>query len=327
MLEIKPYSPEFEEAHIKFASKYWTKGRRKNPEYIYWKFRGKQKKNLPSFLLAVVNGNVVGQLGLIPCKVQIEEAVYEGQWACDLMVDTAYRGKNIAKALYDHAHKSVSITLGSDPSPAASKSMKRYGYKSMKGPWKFIFPLKIGEVTKLKGFNIKVLNFITNPFVFFIKYLLNSDFKVISHEEYLIINHNKFVKKTAYIAQDNDFVNWRYKSFKHYYHEINTFSNSKGSCFSGFYNNSIYYITEFKVDSLIDFFKIIAYLLSVNRDKPLLRIKFFSNYDFISRWLILFGFIKFRTQTEIIFFTEQMISDKLDGSCFYYTLLNSDENI
>src|SRR5690606_6549679 len=123
MIEIKPYSAEFEEAHIQFASKYWTKGRRKNPEYIYWKFRGNPNTNLPGFILAIDDNKVVGQLGVIPSIISIEDKIYDAQWACDLMVDMDYRGKNVAKQLYDYAHNLKSITLGSNPSAAASKSM------------------------------------------------------------------------------------------------------------------------------------------------------------------------------------------------------------
>jgi len=55
MIEIKPYAPDLEQKHIDFASKYWTKLRRKTPEYIYWKFRGKHGRTLPSFILDVIN--------------------------------------------------------------------------------------------------------------------------------------------------------------------------------------------------------------------------------------------------------------------------------
>lgn len=326
MIEIKPYSPEFEEAHIHFASKYWTKGRRKNPEYIYWKFRGNPNTNLLSFILAIDNNKVVGQLGIIPCIISIEGKVYDAQWACDLMVDMDYRGKNVAKQLYDHAHKLKSITLGSNPSAAASKSMKRNGYKSLKSSWKFIFPLKIGEITKLKGYNIKLLNKISHPFLLF-KYFFKNDFNKISINQY-VTNHSKQCKYyQAYVIQDEDFVNWRYHSFKHYYKEVLTYSNPKGSHFSGFFNNGIYYITDFKTSTLYEFFKILFFIISQHKRQPLVRIKFFSNIPFISNWLPFFGFVKFRTQTEIIYFTEMELTSKLNKNYFYYSLFDSDENL
>src|SRR5690554_3931922 len=162
MIEIKYYSKEFEQAHIEFAKNYWKKKRRLTPEYIYWKFRGSPDEVLKSFILAFDGEKVVGQFGLIPCKLVIDKAIYEAQWACDLMVDTNYRGKGIARKLYDFAHKNKLVTLGSDPSPAAEKSMIRNGYVSLNGPRKFMYPFKTGEAFKLKGINNNLLNKITN---------------------------------------------------------------------------------------------------------------------------------------------------------------------
>jgi len=326
MIQIKSYSPEFEEAHIKFASKYWTKGRRKNPEFIYWKFRGKPNAELPSFILAIDNDEVVGQLGIIPCIISIEDKIYDAQWACDLMVDEDYRGKNIAKQLYDYAHNSKSITLGSNPSVAASKSMRRNGYKSLKSSWKFIFPIKIGEITKLKGYTIKLLNKIGHPLLLF-KHFFKNDFYKISEDQYVCNYRMKRKHNQAYVVHDENFVKWRYHSFKHYYKEVSMYSNSYGSYFSGFFNNNVYYITDFEVNTFKEFFKIVYFIVNQHKKESLLRIKFFSNISFLNRWLLFFGFVKFRTQTEIIYFTTELLESQLKGRYFYYTLLDSDENI
>ncbi|MDP2159174.1 MAG: GNAT family N-acetyltransferase, partial [Flavobacterium sp.] len=165
MIEIVPYGPKWEQAHIAFASKYWTKSRRKIPDYIYWKFRGRPNQEITSFLLAVENNEVIGQLGLIPVNVRVVDELYEAQWACDLMVDTSYRGKGVAKMLYDEAHKQKELTIGSDPSPAASASMQKNGYLLMTASWKCFFPLNLNEITKLKGINQRFLNVIPNPFL------------------------------------------------------------------------------------------------------------------------------------------------------------------
>ena len=69
-IKIVHYSEEFEKRHIEFASKFWTKKRRLTPEYIYWKFRGTDDGNL-SFILAILEDKVIGQLGLVPCKLTI----------------------------------------------------------------------------------------------------------------------------------------------------------------------------------------------------------------------------------------------------------------
>lgn len=49
-IRIENYAPKWEASHIEFAKEYFN-GRRKriNPEYIYWKCRGEEGKELPSF--------------------------------------------------------------------------------------------------------------------------------------------------------------------------------------------------------------------------------------------------------------------------------------
>ena len=160
-LQIVPYQPDLEQAHIDFATQYWNKKRRFTPEYIYWKFRGTPNKELWSFLLAVVDNKVIGQLGLVPCKVKLGDHIYEAQWACDLMVDHTYRGKSVAKFLYETAHRLKPITLGSDPSPAAFKSMTKAGYRRLEGPIKFILPVSIGKTLQLKTNRFAFLNNLT----------------------------------------------------------------------------------------------------------------------------------------------------------------------
>jgi len=75
---------------VLFASSYYPQTRRRIPEYIYWKFRSSQVDHCDSFILALKNGKVVGQLGLIPVVLKIGENTFEAQWFCDLMLDTKF---------------------------------------------------------------------------------------------------------------------------------------------------------------------------------------------------------------------------------------------
>lgn len=329
-ITIIPYSKELEEKHIKFASKYWTKRRRKDPNYIYWKFRGTPKEKLNSFILAIHNDEVIGQLGIIPCNINLEGEIYNAQWACDLMVDRDFRGKNIASLLYDYAHKLNPITLGSDPSPAASKSMKKKGYKSLKGSWKHLFAIKIGEISKLKKINSSFLDSLYNPFYLFylmINKFSNHHFEVINKKDYknLITLQNK---NKISVCRDEKFIEWRFSPFEDFYLGIEIMQKKNTSIFySGYFSGSTYIITDFNIKNIFGLLQIISNIIQRFSSKGLLRIRFNNNSN-LSKWLLFFGIIKFRTQTEIIYYTKnEVLNQKMANKSFYYTFMDSDENI
>jgi hypothetical protein len=331
MIEIKAYSSHLEQKHIDFASKYWKKSRRITPEYIYWKFRGKQNEDLPSFILAIKEDKVIGQLGLIPFNVNVEGKVYESQWTCDLMVDNDYRGSGVAKLLYDFAHKQKQITFGSDPSPAASKSMKKAGYKSIKASYKFLFSLNLGGILKLKGLDLKLLNNIPNFYTyFFILYgkIRKQRFDTIGKLEYTKLNNSNDRDGFVSTVHDVDFINWRYEKFKNYYKGINTYSNKKGDSFSGYLADSTYFLTDFKIKNWLAFFDMMAQIIIKYKSQNLKIIRFAANDETRFNALWFFGFIKFRTRGEVIYYTDNNdLSDKIINKKFYYTYSDSDENI
>ncbi|MBD0836999.1 GNAT family N-acetyltransferase [Aestuariibaculum suncheonense] len=312
---------------MRFAKKYWTKRRRFTPEYIYWKFRGQDQATLESFLLAEKEGEVIGQFGIIPCHLKVDEKIYDAQWACDLMVDKTARGQGVAYELYEFAHKKASVTLGSDPSPAASKSMLKNGYVLVPGPRKFIFPVKIGEAFKLKKVNSSLLNYCYNPFLFLIRCFPKSGFQKISSKEYLSLikrDSNEFM----YCAYNKAFLNWRFSSFKSYYSGIDCYKKNADNFFSGYMNGQVYYITDFNCSNVRFFFEIIHFIYSKHKASPILRVKFFSNNSKLSGILPFLGFVRFRTLTQIVLYTtNEAILRAVKTKKFYYTLLDSDENI
>lgn len=327
---VTPYCKELEQKHIEFASQYWTKKRRKEPAYIYWKFRGNPNEELNSFILAIDKDKVVGQLGLIPCKINIDGEVYHTQWACDLMVDKEYRGMNIANLLYDYAHKLKPITLGSDPSPAASKSMKKKGYQSLKSSYKHIFALKIGELSKLKNYQNKFLDFLYNPFLLFylvINKISRNKFETVDKSSYKSLKPKKTNK--IKVVRDEEFISWRFYPFNGFYPGIEIKSQKNKEIFYlGYFSSSTYFITDFNIKNIFHLFQIISDITNRFKSKGLLRIRFSNNNINLSKWLSFFGIIKFRTQTEIIFHTEDKdLEKKITNNVFYYTYMDSDENI
>ncbi len=327
MVVVKHYSKEFEEQHIAFAKKYWTKKRRLTPEYIYWKFRGKNTELLKSFILAFDGDKVVGQFGLVPSKVFIDGIIYDSQWACDLMVDHEYRGKGVADALYEFAHENGKVTLGSDPSPAAEKSMIKKGYISISGPRKFVFPIKLGEILKLKGYNYHFFNIIYNPFVLILKLFTSVDFQPIKSNQYIELK-SKYAENKIHCIYDDEFVDWRFSAFEDYYGGIQCYQKNENTFFCGYFSNGIYYLTDFHAYNLFSFLSIIGFVYQNYGTKNLVRIKFVSNDESLSNKLPFLGFIRFRTLTKVILFSkEKSIREKALSNSFYYTLFDSDENI
>lgn len=322
-IEIRPFSESYKEAHKAFAAKFWKKKRRLDSKYIEWKFRIGESFN-PSFLIAIDTNNneVVGQFGIIPCTVKVGGEVFSAQWACDLMVNPDYRGMGVAQKLYSEAHKYAEITLGSNPSPKASNSMRRMGYKGVVGPFKYFFPRSLLEVISFKGIRWSWTKYVPNPFRLLNK-IYPTDFKRIEIDRYARFKQIQLSNlEAAHVAFDASFVHWRFNSFLTYYPGISTFANGKGSFFSGFYTNKTFYITDFDVKRKSEFFKVLSYIMQEYKDFKLIR--FFNNDDTLTNKFLFMGCLKFRTRTDIIYYSENkdiFIED------FYYSYQDSDENL
>lgn len=333
MIEITHYGPDFEELHCRFAARYWKKRKRVTPEYIYWKFRGKYGQKLNSMILAVEGDKVIGQLGLIPCLVIIEGETIEAQWACELMVDLNYRGKGVAKLLYDYAYTLKPVTLGSDPSPAASVSMKRAGFVGLKGPFKFFFPIYLGEITKLKGINSSFLDKIPNPcgILFSLLNLFGSNsFRQISLGEYRNPKNNDELqaKDELSVLHDENFLNWRFKPYKDYYHGFNLYAGKNNSGFSLYRDKELVLVADYRarqISSLINILRCVVTDARINKAK---KIKLMANSRREFWTLLLLGFLPFRTRTEVIFYcANEELKQKMTDKYFRYTFMDSDENI
>ena len=329
-VEIVNYSPEFEERHYEFATKmFGNRRKRRNPDYIYWKFRGEQGHVLNSFKIALINGEVVGQLGVIPCKINLQDEVVDSQWACDLVVDPDYRGKGVAKLLYEAVHRQKPITLGSDPSPSAEISMLRAGYKKLKSSNKQFIPIYLGLPFRMKGINLKFLDTVRNPFL---KMFTSTKHKR-KFEEINIIetNHHEVFQlekeHQIFIDRNIDFKNWRCRSFKDYYPGLRLYRLEKTSTYySGYYHGNIYFITDFYLEQSTHFNFIINNILGYI-PRNIERIRFLNNSsnELLGSAL---NTIKYRTETSIIYFTNDVeLDQKINDRYFYYTHQDSDENI
>lgn len=333
MIEIKTYGPDYEELHKQFATQHWTKRKRTTSEYIYWKFRGVPGQQLNGFILAIDERRVVGQLGLVPCIVEVDDQQIDAQWACDLMVDPTYRGKGVAKMLYEYAASIKPLTLGSDASPAATISMKRAGFISLTGPWKFFFPLWLGEITKLKGYNSGFLNNIRNPFIYPLliwRYLRGGreKFRKLGNDTLTDFLQLLIGRKQVKVLHDYSFSAWRYSAFKDYYKGVNVFAKRESSFLSLYKDRELFFVTEWGAKNFIGYLDAWSEVVGQAYDEGVLKIKVLANTRQETAVLSCAGNIKYRTRTDIIFYTaKNELRDLLLDQYFYYTYLDSDENI
>jgi hypothetical protein len=336
-IKIVHYSSEWEKQHQIFAKEYFN-GRRKRiiPEYLYWKYRKKENEQSISLLLAVDGKRVIGQLGMIPTIIRLKNEVYNAFWACDLMVCTNFRGMGIANMLYEEAVRNK-IVLGSDPSIAASKSMKEYGFKNLVGPWKYFFPIYIDAITqkKFKYFN-KIFKNVLNPLILilsFKNFIKSSSNIQLIEISFIDINWewlNKYNNvNELHILHDELFLRWRLSMFKNYQKSGICFQQKDKYLLLCRENSECCMIGDFLYDSIITAKIILRALVLKCYKNGIREIRWFANNNIDQRVLADLGFIKFRTRTNLIYSTEDyyFINNLKGVNFFYYTYFDSDEDI
>lgn len=329
-IKIEYYSKKWEVAHMNFAKQYWKKRRRFTPKYIYWKFRGDKNSCLKSFLLAVSDNRVIGQIGMIPCEAIIDGKSVNAQWICDLMIDNEFRGKNIAAKLYEKIESNGRYVLGSDPSPSAKKSLIKNGYSIYPGPWVMLFPLSIGGTLSIKLPFFSSLSFIINPVYVVVKMFLNrwleGCYEVsFDHSDWNHLQENKNIK--GYVKRSDAYLEWRLSKFDDFYSGIRIVRKIGSSAFMYFYEGSgCMYVADYRYENIKELACLLTYIGTHARKKQLDFIKIMANNDNEVRDLSLLLSIKMRTRTEIVMKANpSRVQDVLLP--FYYTLMDSDENI
>lgn len=151
MIEFVQYAALWFEAQSVFATRMWNKKVRSDTDYVRWKFTRHDGGNGYSLFLAVKDGEVIGQIGAITCMIKSGGVVFRAAWWCDIMMDPIYRGKGVSKGLYRKLIDTLDcVMLGSDPSPAAEKSMKRIGFQDVSSTGKYLLPVNIPGFLRLK---------------------------------------------------------------------------------------------------------------------------------------------------------------------------------
>lgn len=218
---VVPYSEIYSSAHSDFARRMWpNKIRRSDETYIRWKFRGPARGPVEGLLLAVIDDQVVGQLGLLPATLQIGTKVVAAQWACDLMVDPAVREKGIGSMMFAVGMSRNMVTLGSDPSRLADITMSRIGFNPLAGPTKMVLPLNLEQslgwvVQSNWAWSVPLLASLLNPFWALRNRLYarktNGAVTLGSLEDAIPrVSANQQRLAIPHICHDREFLTWRY---------------------------------------------------------------------------------------------------------------------
>jgi GNAT superfamily N-acetyltransferase len=334
-IKITPYGPQWEEAHQAFARKYYNNRRRRVlPHYIYWKFRGERGKELPSFILAVVGDEVVGQLGVVPGEVKFKDKLFAVHWACDLMVSSDYRGKGIANMLYTDA-VNRKIVFASDVSPSAAVSMARFGFRELPAPTKLFYPINLSTLTdKVFPRLSKLARYLPNPMLWLLKLQkgVSGGLKAIEIDEaqidysWIAKNH---ISDRIYAVHDAAHYSWRLGAFEDF-QQKGMFLQVKETCFAAIRISG-------KLGLIVDFYskdnrttkRVLRDIILMMKKKGVEEIKFLSTHPEIIQICKRLGFVPGRSHVDIIYCSKNEEFNRLvkEDTLFEYTLIDCDENI
>lgn len=331
---IFPYSDQWVESHKAFAAKMWpNKLRRRDEAYNRWKFRGPLHGDVPGFLLAVLDGKVVGQLGLIPVKIWVDGREVNAQWACDLMVDNTIRQKGIGSLLLAVGMERNIITLGSNPSELADLSMTKLGFKSLQGPSSMILPLELSHFFEMvfKGKSKLLSSFFSLIFQpvwnLRLKLLIRpGNNQVLEGGCDEVIPFVKAYQSTIdkpHIIHDDAFLKWRTSvvipaNIQFYFTKAGSYAICEPT-------SSNFYIYDWHIKVQGDGKAIFGRILELAMQAKSKMILAYANSNQERKLLRQRGFLKMRTPVKVIYYPPEVISEKINS--FHYCIYDSDGNL
>lgn len=331
---VFPYSEKYADAHAAFAKKMWPeKRRRRDAAYNRWKFRGPEIGAVDGLLLAVIEGQVAGQLGLLPATLKVNERQFPAQWACDLIVDPNMRRKKLGSLLLAVGMNRPMITLGSNPSSSSDPAMSRLGFKPLNGPRLMVLPLDpIYDIRLRIPKNYQrlapVLAILAKPILKLrgrelLKYAGNPKIKIGSwaHVEAAIESQEI---KYPHIVHDRAFLDWRCRGFAGFSPELMSISTESGS-FAIFQDTpTVFYIFEWKAQTLEDALVLFSAIKNLALLKKSQSISVMANSNQEQTWLKRAGFFTTRTPVKVIYYPSEPLEKH---SYFHYCIYDSDGNL
>lgn len=284
--------------------------------------------------MAISNGRVIGQLGLIPVKLKFGNEIYDAQWACDLMVDPEIRKTGIGRKLFEAGMDRDMITLGNNASPAADRLMLAIGFKPIPSGRNMVFPVDAGHILKWItpgkfNFSIPVIRKFVQPYFSFKVNKLSkskSNFENCKWEEvsdYIIQRQNQ--NQNPQILHDEEFLKWRASGLANFSPRINAAKLTDGSYVLHSAFNPYYDIYDWHCKSFEDTKNMTALIINQALENMSRTIQVIANEPEEENRLKKLGFIRSRNIERIIHYSKKKLLEKAEK--FYFTLYDTDLNL
>lgn len=334
---VVPYSEAYAAAHTAFASRMWTKRRRREPVYQRWLFRGPPEGPVPGLLLAVLQGEVVGQTGLVPVRARVGGREWPAQWVCQLMVDERVRGIGIgAMLLVAAAVERQVLTLASNPSPLAESLLVSFGFQRVRGPGQMLLPIRPRHLASwlLTGAWSRLLplaSALASPVVALRNRKLwmakrGADFSLCRWQELTeAIAQSESALVEPHIVHDSDFLAWRCSALPGFCMELSGVRSRLGGWAVVGNASPFCYVHDWRASDAADTLCLVRGIYDYARSIKACTVKINVIDSSQQKMLSGLGFIARRHPNEIFAFPKFETSDS--AGFFRYTLYDSDENL
>lgn len=320
---------------MEFATRMWPAKRRRRVErYVRWKFRGPDRGPVNGLLLAVAEGQVVGQLGLIPATVQIGAEVLECQWACDLMVDSSMRRKGIGSLLFASAMARDVITLGSNPSASANMTMSRIGFKSLAGPRLMMLPVRLPLVLSWKmpaslKKAIPLLSKLGQPLASMrCRSLAKKNAEAINcswKDVMTPIAAKQAATTDPHIVHDEQFMKWRCSGLEGYTRDLQALRTEQGGYVVMGSAEPFFDVYDWSAHSQKEFLALFQAIYKMVKESSAEVIRVLAQNDEEESWLKKVGFLPARYPCRIMCYPPDRLIPKYKNFC--YSMCDSDESL
>jgi GNAT superfamily N-acetyltransferase len=336
---IAPYEEHLQAAHERFAGRMWpSKRRRRDMRFNRWKFRGPAQGPVDGLLLAVLKGEVVGQLGLIPASLRIDGECVVCQWACDLMVDSTLRRRGIASLLFDVALARDIVTLGSNPSRAADVTMQRIGFRSLDGPTIGAFPLDPAHVVSWKmpvrfAALTGAAGAVLRPFFRWRgRRLFGNDARRLN-----AVNHGSWRAVAGFVAEqqarrteplivhDEEFLAWRCEGLQGFVEPLEALHTRRGSYAIVGAARPYFYVFDWFASSWDDFVDLFSTIRTMAIDSRTMTLEAYAQGPEERSWLRRAGFLLLRQPCKILCHPPSQLLPR--HTRMLYSIFDSDGNL
>jgi hypothetical protein len=139
---VSPYEPGDKPALREFQREYFgPTARHLDDAFEEWLFMRNPDARGPTLWLSKRDGVVVGQQGLIPIRLKVDDAEFAAAWLIDLMVRHEWRMKGVPPALLTSSTRTVDVMLGLGIEDEAFRTLSRAGWKEVTRMSYFVRPL------------------------------------------------------------------------------------------------------------------------------------------------------------------------------------------